>query len=59
VGGFRRGGGRAGRLARAPDPAALDAWIRVLAAARISEGFTGEYAEFLAGLAAGRRPLDG
>jgi len=46
-----------GRRARALDRSELDAWIRVLAAARISEGFTGEYARLLAALAAGTSRL--
>jgi hypothetical protein len=32
----------------------LDAWIRVVAAARLAEGFEGEHAEYLSSLAVGR-----
>jgi aminoglycoside phosphotransferase (APT) family kinase protein len=49
---------RDGLDARAADPAAVGAWARVLAAARLSEGFTGEYAAFLTDLAAGARRVD-
>ncbi|HEX4492481.1 MAG TPA: phosphotransferase [Acidimicrobiia bacterium] len=54
---FRTAVRRDGLEARGADLAAVDDWVRVLAAARLSEGFTGEYASFLTGLAAGTRRL--
>jgi aminoglycoside phosphotransferase (APT) family kinase protein len=49
---------RQGMTTRRLDQARLDAWVRVIAAARISEGFEGEYADFLTDLASGARRLD-
>ena len=49
---------QAGIAARDLDRARVDAWIRVIAAARISEGFTGADARALAGLARGDRRID-
>jgi aminoglycoside phosphotransferase (APT) family kinase protein len=49
---------RQGLQARGLDRARLDAWVRVIAAARISEGFEGAYADFLGALASGARRLD-
>ena len=45
---------REGMEARAVDRARLDAWIRVIAAARLAEGFEGEHAAYLASLASGK-----
>jgi hypothetical protein len=49
---------QAGVAARGLDRDRLDAWIRVIAAARISEGFTGADARALAALARGDRRID-
>jgi aminoglycoside phosphotransferase (APT) family kinase protein len=49
---------RQGMQARGLDRTRLDDWVRVIAAARISEGFEGEYAAFLAALASGETRLD-
>jgi len=46
-----------GLRARVVDRAEVDAWVRVLAAARIAEGFTGDYADQLAAFAAGTRRI--
>jgi hypothetical protein len=46
---------REGVKARAVDRARLEAWIRVIAAARLAEGFEGEQAEYLSSLAAGAK----
>jgi aminoglycoside phosphotransferase (APT) family kinase protein len=46
-----------GLAQRAAERDEVAAWVRVLAAARIGEGFTGEYAAFLARLAAGTTAL--
>jgi hypothetical protein len=45
--------GRDGLAARRLDRANVDAWIRVIAAARLAEGFEGEYAESLTRVASG------
>lgn len=45
---------REGVKARAVDRARLDGWIRVIAAARLAEGFEGEHAAFLTSLAYGK-----
>ena len=44
---------RHGLAERNADEATCDAWVRVVAGARLAEGFEGEYAEWLAELAAG------
>jgi Ser/Thr protein kinase RdoA (MazF antagonist) len=44
---------RDGRAARQLDRVRLDGWIRVLAAARLAEGFEGEHAAHLSALASG------
>lgn len=49
---------RAGMKARRIERSRLDAWIRVVAGARLAEGFEGEHAELLAALASGDRRLD-
>jgi Ser/Thr protein kinase RdoA (MazF antagonist) len=49
---------RDGMQARGLDRAQLDGWIRVLAAARLAEGFGGEYAQYLSALASGARRID-
>ena len=48
---------RDGMKARGLDRPRLDAWIRVLAAARLGEGFGGEYAQYLSALASGARRI--
>jgi hypothetical protein len=48
-----RNGMKARRLARPR----LDAWIRVVAAARLAEGFEGEHAQYLSSLASGDRRI--
>jgi hypothetical protein len=45
---------RDGLQARRLDRAHVDAWIRVVAAARLAEGFEGEHAQYLTALASGR-----
>jgi streptomycin 6-kinase len=45
---------RDGLQARRLDRANVDAWIRVVAAARLAEGFEGEHAQYLTSLASGR-----
>lgn len=49
---------RLGIAARGGDPSRLDAWIRVIAAARLAEGFDGEHADYLRALASGARRID-
>ena len=49
---------REGMRSRGVDRARLHAWVRVLAAARLAEGFEGECARFLSELAAGERELE-
>jgi len=49
---------RMGVEARGTDQAHLDAWIRVVAAARLAEGFEGEHAEYLTAIASGARRID-
>jgi len=44
---------REGMQARGIDRSRLDAWIRILAAARLAEGFDGEYGARLAAIASG------
>lgn len=44
---------REGTRARGLDRSRLDAWIRVIAGARLAEGFEGEHAAFLTALASG------
>ena len=46
---------REGVKVRGLDRSRLDAWIRIIAAARLSEGFEGEHAAHLTGLASGTR----
>jgi Phosphotransferase enzyme family len=48
----------AGMKARRIERARLDAWIRVVAGARLAEGFEGEDAAFLASLASGGRRIE-
>ena len=48
---------REGVKARAVDRARLDGWIRVIAAARLAEGFEGEHAAYLTALAIGNEAL--
>jgi len=50
---------RLGIRARGGDPSRVDAWIRVIAAARLAEGFEGAHADNLAALARGARRPDG
>ena len=56
MGPIRRGprGGRAGRGLRDD---ALDAWVRITAAARVAEGFDGEEREWLLRVAGGAERL--
>ena len=49
---------RDGLRARRIDRARLDGWIRVVAAARLSEGFEGADADFLASLASGETRIE-
>jgi Ser/Thr protein kinase RdoA (MazF antagonist) len=46
---------REGMNARGLDRSRLDAWIRVIAGARLAEGFVGEHADFLTALASGTK----
>jgi aminoglycoside phosphotransferase (APT) family kinase protein len=48
---------REGMEARGLDRPRLDAWIRVVAAARLAEGFEGEHAQYLTALASGDRRI--
>jgi Ser/Thr protein kinase RdoA (MazF antagonist) len=48
---------REGMRVRGLDDSRLNAWIRVVAAARIAEGFDGEIAEYLTAIACGDRHL--
>jgi Phosphotransferase enzyme family len=48
---------RHGLAARAVSDSTCDGWVRVAAGARLAEGFEGEYAEWLAEVAAGRLRL--
>jgi hypothetical protein len=48
---------RHGPAARAVSDSTCDGWVRVAAGARLAEGFEGEYAEWLAEVAAGRLRL--
>jgi Ser/Thr protein kinase RdoA (MazF antagonist) len=50
---FLRAARRAGRAARGLGDDALDAWVRVVAGARLAEGFVGEDAAWLAQVAGG------
>jgi hypothetical protein len=50
---------RAGVEARRLDRSRLDAWIRVVAGARLAEGFEGEHATFLASVASGDARVTG
>jgi aminoglycoside phosphotransferase (APT) family kinase protein len=50
---------REGMRRRGLDDRRLNAWLRVIAAARLAEGFGGDHARFLTGLASGARRLDG
>jgi hypothetical protein len=49
---------REGVRARGLDDRRLNAWLRVVAAARLAEGFEGEHAEFLTAVASGTRRID-
>ena len=49
---------RRGMEARHLDPSRLDAWIRVIAGARLAEGFEGEHAAYLTAIASGDRRID-
>jgi hypothetical protein len=48
---------REGMKARRLDRDRLDSWIRVVAAARLAEGFEGEHAQYLSSLASGERRI--
>jgi tRNA A-37 threonylcarbamoyl transferase component Bud32 len=48
---------REGAAARRLDRSRLEAWIRVVAGARLAEGFDGEHAEYLTALARGESTL--
>jgi hypothetical protein len=50
---------REGARARGLDRAELEGWIRVVAGARLAEGFEGEHADDLTALARGDRTLEG
>ena len=54
---FMAGVRRIGIEARGCDPPRLDAWIRVIAAARLAEGFEGEHAAYLTAVASGARRI--
>jgi Ser/Thr protein kinase RdoA (MazF antagonist) len=49
---------RDGAQARHLDERRLHGWIRIVAAARLAEGFEGQHAEYLTALASGSRGLD-
>ena len=54
---FLRAVRRIGRTDRGLSDDALDAWIRVAAAARLAEGFDGAEAAWLLEVAQGSKPL--
>jgi Ser/Thr protein kinase RdoA (MazF antagonist) len=49
---------REGMRSRGLDDRRLNAWVRVVAAARLAEGFEGEHAEYLTAVASGDRCID-
>ena len=57
IGQFLRGVRREGRARRGLADEDLDAWIRVVAAARVAEGFEGEERAWLLRVAQGSKPL--
>ena len=57
VGRFLRAVRREGRARRGLDEDALDAWVRVVAAARVAEGFDGEEGAWLRRVAGGAERL--
>ncbi len=59
VGRFQRVVRREGQARRALGDDALDAWVRVTAAARVAEGFEGAEREWLLGVAGGSERLSG
>jgi hypothetical protein len=57
VGRFLRVVRREGQAARGLADEKLDAWVRVVAAARVAEGFEGEERAWLLGVASGSERL--